>query len=97
MAAPEIQDVRPKTCFFLYNSKCIDFKTHKCIEVEYKVGHCGYFGTKYVSVSITVFEIQHIGTFTDSGVPICCISRTEIDTDMYLVPKYPQCPTLYST
>ena len=27
----------------------------------------------------------------------CCISRTVIDTDMHLVPKFPQCPTLYST
>ena len=63
MAAPKIQDVRPKTCFFLYNSKCIDFKPHKCIEVEYKVGHYGNFGTKYMSVSITVLEIQHTGTF----------------------------------
>ena len=64
MAALKIQDVRPKTCFFLYNSKGIDFKPHKCIEVEYKVGHSGNFGTKYMSVSITVLEIQHIGTFT---------------------------------
>ena len=67
MAATKIQDVRPKTWFFLYNSKGIDFKPHKCIEVEYKVGHPGYFGTKYMSVSITVLEIQHIGTYTDSG------------------------------
>ena len=27
---------------------------------------------------------------------ICCISRTVLDSDMYVVPKYPQCPTLYS-
>ena len=67
MAAPKIQDVRPKTWFFLYNSKGIDFNPHKRIEVEYKVGHPGYFGTKYMSVSITVLEIQHIGTYTDSG------------------------------
>ena len=67
MAAPKIQDVCPKTWFFLYNSKCIHFKAHKCIEVEYKVGHSGYFDTKDMSVSITVLEIQHIGTFTDSG------------------------------
>ena len=97
MAAPEIQDVRPKTCFFLYNSKCIDFKTHKCIKVEYKVGHCGHFGTRYVSVSISVLEIQHIGTPESIKVPIFCISRTVIDTNTYLVPKYPQCQTLYST
>ena len=67
MAAPKIQDGRLKTWSILYNSKCIDFRTHKCIEVEYKVGHCGHFGTRYMSVSITVLEIQHIGTFTDSG------------------------------
>ena len=41
MAALKIQDVRPKTWFFLYNSKCIDFKPHICIEVEYKVEHSG--------------------------------------------------------
>ena len=46
--------------FFLYNSKCIDFKPHECIGGEYKVGHCGYFGTIYMSVSSTVLEIQHI-------------------------------------
>ena len=101
MAASEIQDVCPKTCIFPYNSKCIDFKTHKHIKVEYKVGHCGYFGTKYVSVSITVIEIQHICPPEYVKVPmlyaVCCISRTVIDTDMYLVPNYPQCPTLYST
>ena len=67
MAAPKIQDVCPKTWFFLYNSRCIDFKPHTCIDVEYKVGHSGYFGTKYMSVPITVLEIQHIGTFTDLG------------------------------
>ena len=67
MAAPKIQDGRPKTWFILYNSKCIDFKTHKCIEVEYKVRHSAYYSTKYMSVSITVREIQHIGTFTDAG------------------------------
>ena len=67
MAAPKIQDVRPKKCFFLYNSKCIDIKPHKCIEVEYKNCHCGHFSTRYMSVSITVLEIQHIGTYTDSG------------------------------
>ena len=60
MAAPKIQDGHPKTCFFLNNAKCIDFKPHKCIEVEYKVGRSGYFGTRYMSVSITVLEIQHI-------------------------------------
>ena len=27
---------------------------------------------------------------------ICCISRTVLDSDMYVVPKYLQCPTLYS-
>ena len=64
---PKIQDVRPKMCFFLYNSKCLDFKPHKYIEVEYKVGYCGHFGTKYMSVSITVLEIQHVETCTDSG------------------------------
>ena len=96
-AAPEIQDVRPKMLFFLYNSNCIDFKTHKCIEVEYKDGHCGCFGTKYVSVSSSVLEIQHIGTPESVKAPICCISKTVIDTDTYLVPKYPQYPTLYST
>ena len=32
MATPKI---RPKTWFFLYNWKCIDFNPHKCIEVEY--------------------------------------------------------------
>ena len=83
--------------FFLYNSNCIDFKTHKCIEVEYKDGHCGCFGTKYVSVSSSVLEIQHIGTPESVKAPICCISKTVIDTDTYLVPKYPQYPTLYST
>ena len=67
MAASKIQDVCPKTWVFLYNSRCIDFKPHKRIEVEYKVGYSGDFGTKYMSVSITVLEIQHIGTFTDSG------------------------------
>ena len=67
MAAPKIQDGRPKTWFILYNSKCIDFKTHKCIEVEYKVRHSAYYSTKYMSVSITVREIQHIGAFTDAG------------------------------
>ena len=30
-------------------------------------------------------------------VPICCSLRTVMDTDMYLVPDYPECPTLYST
>ena len=55
----------PKNVFFLYNSKCIDFKSHKCIKVEYKVGHYGRFGTKYMLVSITVLEIQHVGAFTD--------------------------------
>ena len=25
-----------------------------------------------------------------------CISRTVLDSDMYVGPKYPQCPTLYS-
>ena len=67
MAPPKIQDVRPKSRFFLYNSKCIDFKPHKCIEVDYKVGPYGNFGTKYMSVSVTVLEIQHIGTHTDLG------------------------------
>ena len=52
-------------CFFLYNSKCN-------IEVEYKVGHCGYFDTKYMSVSLMVLEIGHIGTFTDSGEQYIC-------------------------
>ena len=66
MAALKIQDVRPKTWFFLYNSKGIDFKPHKCIEVEYKVGHSGYFDTKDMSVSITVLEIQHIGAYINS-------------------------------
>ena len=61
----KIQDVRPKMCFFLYNSICIVFKPHKCIEVEYKVGHCGHFGAMCMSVSITVLEIQHVGTFAD--------------------------------
>ena len=67
MAASKIQDVRPKTCFFLNNSKCIDFKPHKCIEVEYKVGHSGNCGTKDTSVSIMALEIQHIVTFTYLG------------------------------
>ena len=67
MAAPKIQDVRPKTCFFLYNSKCIDCRPHECIEVEYEVWHSGYFDTKDMSVSITVLEIQNIGAYTDSG------------------------------
>ena len=67
MAAFKIQDVCPKTWFFLYNSKCIDFKPHKCTDVEYKVGRSGYFGTRYMSVSITVLEIQYIGPFIDSG------------------------------
>ena len=62
MAAPKIQDVRPKTRFFLYNLKCFDFKPHKYITVEYKVGYCGHFGTKYMSVPITVLEIQLIET-----------------------------------
>ena len=62
----KIQDVRLKMCFFLYNSKCIHFKSHKCIEVEYELGHYENFGTKYMLVSITVLEIQHIGTFTYS-------------------------------
>ena len=44
------------------NSKCIDFKRHKCIEVEYKVACSEYFDTRHMSVSITVLEIQHIGT-----------------------------------
>ena len=66
MAAPKIQDVCPEMWFFLYKSKCIDFKPHKYIKVEYKVGYCEYFGTKYMSISITVLEIQHIGTYTDS-------------------------------
>ena len=61
MARPKIQDVRPKIWFFLYNFKCVYFKPHKCIEVEYKVGHSGYFGTKDMSVSITVHEIQYTG------------------------------------
>ena len=60
MAAPEIQDVFPKILFFLYNSSCIHFKTHICIEVECKDGYCGCFGTEYMSVSIMVLEIQHI-------------------------------------
>ena len=63
---PKIQDVRLKMWFFLHNSKCIDFKAHKCIEVEYEHGHYENFGTKYMLVSITVLEIQHIGTFTYS-------------------------------
>ena len=75
MAAPEIQDVRPKTWFFLYNSKWIDFKTHKCIKVEYKVGHCGHFDTNYMSVSITVREIQHIGPTEPVKVPIMLLSQ----------------------
>ena len=36
------------------------------MEVEYKVGHCGHFGTMCMLVSITVLEIEHVGTFTDS-------------------------------
>ena len=55
------QDVRPEMSFFPYNSKCIDFKPHEYIEGEYEVGHCGHSGTTYMSVSITVLEIQHIG------------------------------------
>ena len=62
MAAPKIQDVRPKMCFFLYNSKCNDFRPHKCIEGEYKVGHYGHFGTKHMSVCYTVIELQHMGS-----------------------------------
>ena len=46
--------------FFLYNSKCIDIKPYKYIESEYKCAHCGHFGTKYMSVCITVLEIRHI-------------------------------------
>ena len=53
-AAPKIQDVRPEMWFFLYNLKCIDVKSHKCVGSEYKVDHCGNFGTKYMPVSITV-------------------------------------------
>lgn len=34
------------------------------MEVEYKAGSCGIFGTKYMSVSLTVFEIQNINTYT---------------------------------
>ena len=32
MAAPKIQDVRPKMWFFSHNSKYEDFKPHTCIE-----------------------------------------------------------------
>ena len=60
----KIQDVRLKMCFFLYNSKCIHFKSHKCIEVEYELGHSEDFGTKYMLVSITVLEIQHKSVYS---------------------------------
>ena len=40
------------------NSKCIAFKPHECIGGEYKVGHCGYFGTTHMSESIMVCEIH---------------------------------------
>ena len=49
----------------IYISKCVDFKPHKYIKVEYKVVHCESSDTKYMSVSIMVLEIQHIGTFTE--------------------------------
>ena len=55
-----------KNTVFLYNSRCIDVKSHKCIAVEYKVGHSGYFGTKYVFLSLLEIQ-QHSGMFTDSG------------------------------
>ena len=58
MAAPKIQDFCPEMWFFLYNSKCIDFKPHKCIGDEYKVVCCGNLGTRHMSLSITVLEIQ---------------------------------------
>ena len=64
MAAPKIQDVCAEMCLFLYKSKCIDLKPHTYIKVEYKVGNCGYFVTKYMFISITVLEIEHIGHFT---------------------------------
>ena len=68
MAAPKIRDICPKTCF-LNKSNCIDLKRHKCIEVEY---NSGYFGTRYMSVSIVVIEIQHIGTFAGVGEQGIC-------------------------
>ena len=67
MAAPKSKMSVQKCVFFLYKPECIDYKPHKCIKVEYKVGHCGYFGTKYMSVSLMILEIGRIGTFTDSG------------------------------
>ena len=54
----KIQNVRLEMWFCLYNLKCIDFKPHKCIKCEYKVGRCEQFDTKYMSVPITVLEIQ---------------------------------------
>ena len=41
----------------IYISKCVDFKPHKYIKVEYKVGHYEASDTKYMSVSIMVLEI----------------------------------------
>ena len=60
MAAPKIQDVRPKMCFLLYKSKCIDFKPHKCIKVEYKVGYCGYFSTSLYPLRFLRYSILYI-------------------------------------
>lgn len=63
---PKIQDGSPtfkkfaKNMFlFLYNLKCIDVKSNKCIKLAYKVRYCEYFGTVYMPISPTVFEIQH--------------------------------------
>lgn len=63
----KIQNVCQIFVFFLYYFNCIDVKSHKYIKVRYKVRYCGYFGTICMPISITVFEIQHIGTCTDLG------------------------------
>lgn len=47
----------PKMCCFLYNLKCIDSKSHKCTNVEYKYVYCGYFDTKCMSVNNTEIPI----------------------------------------
>ena len=60
MAVPKIKDFCPEMWSFFYNSKCFDFKPPKCIGGEYKCGHHGCFDTIYMSVSITVLDIQHV-------------------------------------
>ena len=64
------------------------YSTVQCDTVQYSV-------IQYTT-STTSVRAKDMLKCKMSLIPICCISRTVIDTDTYLVSNYSQCPTFYS-